>query len=101
MGKNGFLSKLFDITFYIYEPAFYLIILCPFNIFFQIKCSQYWPLSGSLKFESMQVFISESTQLADYNITTLNILNSRVSLFHILINIYRHSTSCLEMTYYI
>eukprot|EP00795_Rhopilema_esculentum_P014549 gene14549-5618_t len=41
------------------------------------KCSKYWPLSGSKRFDSMQVFTVERTEFPGYDISTLNVLNSR------------------------
>jgi len=43
----------------------------------RIKCAQYWPLAGSVTYGSFQIYVSESTQLPDYNITVLNIINSK------------------------
>eukprot|EP00794_Sanderia_malayensis_P003701 gene3701-4221_t len=41
------------------------------------KCEQYWPLSGSLTFGTIQVSVSESTQFPNFTMSDLSILYSR------------------------
>eukprot|EP00794_Sanderia_malayensis_P003700 gene3700-4220_t len=41
------------------------------------KCEQYWPLSGSLTFGTIQVSVSQSIQFQDFTMSELSILYSR------------------------